>query len=292
MKLGLVIASQGRPDTLQQVLMNLVSQPRIPDDIVISVVAPTDIPEISPSITNVRKIFGSAGLTSQRNRGMSGLIDTADVIVFIDDDFIVGDDYFLNVERIFEQDGSIVGVTGEVIADGANSPGLTFDEGLQFAKQYRKREQPATVMRDIGGTYGCNMAFRTASIGSVRFDERLPLYGWQEDLDFCGALRGAGRIVRTNIIWGVHLGTKRGKGSEVRLGYSQIVNPIYIASKGNMSIGYAFRLVAKNLLANLVKSIRPESYVDRRGRLRGNLIGMLHLMTGRLTPEYILKMKI
>ena len=63
------------------------------------VVAPTDIPEISPSITNVRKIFGSAGLTSQRNRGMSGLIDTADVIVFIDDDFIVGDDYFLNVEK-------------------------------------------------------------------------------------------------------------------------------------------------------------------------------------------------
>jgi hypothetical protein len=291
MKLGLVIASHGRPDTLQQVLMNLVSQPRIPDDIVISVVAPADIPEISPPLANVRKVFGSAGLTCQRNRAMSGLINTTDVIVFIDDDFIVGDDYFRNVERIFEQDGSIVGVTGEVIADGANSPGLTFDEGLQLAKQYREREKPATVMRDIGGTYGCNMAFRNASIGSVQFDERLPLYGWQEDLDFCGALRGVGRIVRTNIIWGVHLGTKRGKGSEVRLGYSQIVNPAYIVRKGNMSFGYASRLAAKNFLANLVKSIRPESYIDRRGRLWGNLIGMFHLMTGRLTPEYILKMK-
>ena len=53
-------------------------------------------------------------------------------------------------------------------------------------------------MREIRGTYGCNMAFRTAGIGSVRFDERLPLYGWQEDLDFCGALRGSGRIVKTN----------------------------------------------------------------------------------------------
>ena len=57
----------------------------------------------------------------------------------------------------------------------------------------------------------------------------------------------AGRIVRTNLVWGVHLGTKRGKGSEVRLGYSQIVNPAYIVSKGNMSFAYAFRLAATKL---------------------------------------------
>ena len=77
----------------------------------------------------------------------------------------------------------------------------------------------------------------------------------------------------------------------MRLGYSQIINPVYIVLKGNMSFAYAFRLAARNVLANLVKSIRPESYVDRRGRLRGNLIGMLHLVTGRLTPEYILELK-
>ena len=134
------------------------------------------------------------------------------------------------------------------------------------------------------------IACRTTSLGALSFDERLPLYGWQEDLDFCGALRRRGRIVKTNLVWGVHLGAKRGKGSEVRLGYSQIVNPAYIVCKGNMSVAYAFQLAARNFLANLVKSIRPESYVDRRGRLRGNLIGMFHLMTGRLTPEYILKL--
>ena len=81
----------------------------------------------------------------------------------------------------------------------------------------------------------------------MRFDERLPLYGWQEDLDFCGALRGSGRIVKTNLVWGVHLGTKRGKGSEVRLGYSQIINPAYIARKGNISFAYAFKLALRKL---------------------------------------------
>jgi GT2 family glycosyltransferase len=289
MQLGLVIASHRRPEILQKVLMNLLSQHRIPDHIVISAVEPADISDLGHTMENVQAIFGTAGLTCQRNRGMARLIHTTDVIIFIDDDFIVGDDYFLNIERIFEQDDSIVSVTGVVIADGASSPGFTFEEGLRFLEQYSHRTA-APAMQDIRGAYGCNMAFRTARIGSQRFDERLALYGWQEDLDFCGALRGSGRIVKTNLIWGVHLGTKRGKGSEVRLGYSQIVNPAYIAHKGNMSVAYAFRLAAKNLLANVVKSIHPENYVDRRGRLRGNLIGMVHLMTGRLTPEYILKL--
>ena len=93
-----------------------------------------------------------------------------------------------NMETIFERDDSIVGVNGEIIADGAHSPGFTFEEGLRFTEHYKQRKTPAPVMREIRGTYGCNMAFRTSSIGSLRFDERLPLYGWQEDLDFCGAL--------------------------------------------------------------------------------------------------------
>jgi glycosyltransferase involved in cell wall biosynthesis len=125
MKIALVIATHRRPDVLQPVLTNLLSCQRIPDHIIISAVDPADIPKIDLEAANVRSVFGSAGLTRQRNRGMSCVIDTADFIAFIDDDFIVGDDYFLNMESIFARDVSIVGVTGEVIADGATSLGLT-----------------------------------------------------------------------------------------------------------------------------------------------------------------------
>jgi hypothetical protein len=291
MKLALVIATHRRSDVLQKVLMNLMSHHRLPDEIVISAVVPADIPEIDYNATNVHCVLGSAGLTCQRNRGMSRVIDTADLISFIDDDFMVGHDYFANVASIFAREPSIAGVTGEVIADGATSAGLTFEQGLELVHQYSKRAGPPFVTREIKRAYGCNMTFRTSCIGSQRFDERLPFYGWQEDVDFSGALRSRGRIVKTNLVWGVHLGTKRGKGSEVRLGYSQIINPAYIAGKGNMSAGYAFQLIARNVTANLVKSVQPESYVDRRGRLRGNLIGICHLMSGRLTPEYVLEMK-
>jgi hypothetical protein len=266
-----------------------MARQRIPDQIIISAVEPDDVPELGHS--NARCVFGSAGLTAQRNRGMSYALDSADLISFIDDDFVVSDNYFLDVERIFARDASIIGVTGEVIADGAICPGFTFAQGLELVERYSKRARIPSVTREITRAYGCNMTFRTSCIGSLRFDERLPFYGWQEDVDFSGALRGKGRIVKTNVVWGVHLGAKSGKGSELRLGYSQIINPAYIVSKGNMSAAYAFQLVARNVLANLVKSVRPESYVDRRGRLRGNLIGMAHLMTGRLTPEYVLKME-
>ena len=60
------------------------------------------------------------------------------MIIFIDDDFIVGDDYFANMESIFEQDDSIVGLSGNVVADGANSSGFTFEQGLRLAEQYVK----------------------------------------------------------------------------------------------------------------------------------------------------------
>ena len=99
----------------------------------------------------------------------------------------------MTLRGIFENfDNKIICVNGEVIADGANSPGLSFEEGMLLLAQYEHRPKPKPFFRTIKGAYGCNMAFRTSSICGIRFDERLPLYGWQEDLDFCGALRGRG----------------------------------------------------------------------------------------------------
>jgi GT2 family glycosyltransferase len=290
MRVGLVIATYRRPDILKETLSHLCSQPRLPDHIIISAVDATDVPNLGPDRERIQVIFGSAGSTSQRNRGLARLIEYTDVVLFIDDDFIVGKDYFLNVEKIFTDDALIVGATGTVIADGAQSGGLAFEEGLRLVGKFEPRRD-APAIWDVPGTYGCNMAFRTANIGTLRFDERLPLYGWQEDMDFSGALRRAGRIIKTNLFWGVHLGTKRGKNSEVRLGYSQIVNPAYICTKGNISFAFAMCLAGKNVIANIVKSIHPEHYIDRRSRLRGNVIGLFHLITGRLTPEHILNMK-
>jgi hypothetical protein len=68
-----------------------------------------------------------------------------------------------------------------------------------------------------------------------------------------------------------------------------VVNPIYLIRKGSLPASFALGLLARNLAANVVRSLRPEPWVDRRGRLRGNLLGIVHVMSGRVAPEHALK---
>ncbi len=47
--------------------------------------------------------------------------------------------------------------------------------------------------------------------------------------------------------------------------------------------------MARNVIANLIRSLWPEAHVDRWGRLKGNFLAASHAMLGRIEPEYILK---
>jgi hypothetical protein len=86
---------------------------------------------------------------------------------------------------------------------------------------------------------------------------------------------------------GVHLGVKSGRTSGLRFGYSQIANPIYLMRKGTMSLSFGGKSILKNLAANLFRSVRPEAYVDRVGRLKGNLFALGDLVRGKLHPGRI-----
>jgi hypothetical protein len=129
------------------------------------------------------------------------------------------------------------------------------------------------------------MAFRRTAIANLRFDERLVLYGWQEDTDFGARVAARGRCVRSDAVWGVHLGTKGGRSSGRRLGYSQIVNPRYLVAKGTLPAQKAIELAGRNFISNALRAFHSEPYVDRRGRLHGNLIGLWDVATGRWQPE-------
>ena len=43
----------------------------------------------------------------------------------------------------------------------------------------------------------------------------------------------------------------------------------------------------RNVSANLVKVWKPEPWVDRKGRLKGNALACLDLLTGRLAPANV-----
>jgi hypothetical protein len=129
-----------------------------------------------------------------------------------------------------------------------------------------------------------------AATDAVRFDENLPLYGWLEDVDFSRRLAHHGAVVRAGALRGVHLGVKRGRQSGLRLGYSQIANPLYLIAKRSMRGDRALALMLRNLAMNLARSLSPEPYVDRRGRLAGNVAALRDLLGLRLHPENVLKL--
>ena len=276
------IATSGRPAILRETLLQLRRQTRTPDEIVICATRPSDCTQAEQP----RVLLSEPGLPRQRNAIIDGAA-TADIILFLDDDFLPHDDYVAAIERHMQADPQMVVATGKVIADGIGGPGLPVEEARRLLGSARPDDSTETVFSG----YGCNMAVRLAPIRArhLRFDERLPLYGWQEDVDFSRRLAQSGRIVRINAAQGVHLGVKLGRGSGVRLGYSQVANPLYLWTKRS---GYPLRRavehVGRNVAINLARSLRPETYVDRRGRLRGNMLAFCDLVSGRLAPERIL----
>jgi GT2 family glycosyltransferase len=150
---------------------------------------------------------------------------------------------------------------------------------------------PQSTIAPTFNGYGCNMALRLDVVRAhaLRFDERLPLYAWYEDIDLCRRLAShGGEIVEVAAASGVHLGVKHGRTSGKRLGYSQVVNPLYLWRKGSYPLDRALRSIGRHLLINGVRSLRPEPWVDRRGRLVGNSLALLDIMRGRAVPERIL----
>jgi GT2 family glycosyltransferase len=186
-------------------------------------------------------------------------------------------------------------VTGKVIADGINGPGLSVPDAMVLltvdSQEHQARPAAAEAKEEFSG-YGCNMAVRMSAIrrGNLLFDEALPLYSWQEDVDLSRRLAVFGTVVKLNSARGVHLGVKSGRGSGVKLGYSQVANPLYLVSKRRgYPFGRAIGHIGKNVAKNLLRSVWPEPYVDRRGRLRGNVCAVWDLCHGRMSPQRILE---
>lgn len=281
-RVSVIIASRHRAEEVEQLLNALAQQSKLPTKIVLSVSEATDLPPNLPSEITV--VTGPPGLPAQRNRGLDLIQDKCEIIIFYDDDFLPSRSSIEEIAEFFSSHPDVVGATGQVLADGINGPGLSYPEALNILAAYEAKARPPLVIEDFLCAYGCNMAFRCAGIGTKRFDEKLPRYAWQEDMDFAGQIATAGKVLRTNAFAGVHRGIKKGRGQGLDLGFSQIVNPVYLVRKGTMTRRKALTLMSRNIVANHVKVFRPEPYVDRWGRLRGNWVGLLHLLHGKADP--------
>lgn len=287
LRVAVIIASTGRPECVANVLTDLRRQTVAPSRIILSVTSARDLPP-PHTRTGAEVVLARRGLPAQRNAGLDHLGDDADVVVFFDDDFVPSRHALAGIAMLFAEHRAIVGATGVVLADGIKTPGIPYVRAETIVAAHdRKGARLSTLLHDVPDLYGCNMAYRLSALDGLRFDERLKLYGWQEDVDFAVQVSRRGRTVKTDAFVGVHLGTKGGRTSGVRLGYSQVHNPLYLWRKGTMPRAKALRLMVRNVASNHARSLWPEPWVDRIGRVRGNWLGLADVLRGRLTPERI-----
>ena len=106
----------------------------------------------------------------------------------------------------------------------ASSPPTTPPPGSTRPRAPRSRASAAATWRSA-----------PAPSATLRFDEGLPLYGWQEDIDFAARVaRQGGALARTDAFAGVHCGVKTARSRGLPIGYSQVANPLYLVRKGTM----------------------------------------------------------
>lgn len=288
MQVTVGIASTGRAGVLWQTLAYMSALKDLPDKVVVSIATAEDFDDPSPDELpfELQVMISPKGSCAQRNAILQQAAE-GEVVLFLDDDFLIADGYVSGLRRILEDDPSIVIATGQVLADGARGPGLSFEEAVAVLQDTPAPQEES--VRQVRSGYGCNMALRVNS-PPLLFDENLPLYGWLEDLDLSQRAARRGRVVKADGLLGVHLGTKGGRTPGVRLGYSQIANPVYMRGKGTLGRRHALRLMSRNILANLLGAIRPPPYLDRRGRLRGNLIAIRDVLRRRSDPARIMEL--
>jgi hypothetical protein len=285
LRVAAAIATKGRPAATGWVVRLLARQTVRPDQVILSGSCGADIGPYDAEGLRVDELIGTAGSSVQRNRAIDALAPDIDIVIFLDDDFAPERHWIEQCAQVFTADPTLAGLSGRTLRDGATGQSLTWDEALALVDGAEDATPQRPPLDPCTSLYGCNMACRVQSIGELRFDERLVLYGWLEDKDFSRRLARRGRLMFCNYLIGVHLGMRGGRVSGRRFGYSQVVNAIYLHRKGVLTRREALSNVVRAVGVNCVKSVRPEAHLDRRGRLIGNVIGIAEMCVGSVKPE-------
>lgn len=285
MRIDIVIATTGRPAILKEVVARLGLQSRPADGVIVVGACAEDVSGLEGTLPNLELIITEKGLCRQRNAALKALAGHSDIVVFFDDDFIPAHDFLSALERLMQENPHVVGLTGCPIADGAHSSPISMEHAVTMLDIKGERPKPET--KTCSSLYGCNMAFRLSAADGLWFDENLPLYGWQEDVDFTHQLSWRGTLLKTSELTGVHLGARSGKTSGKKLGYSQVANIVYLWRKGTMQPWIGGQQLFRNIVSNIVRSLWEEPDIDRRGRLAGNFLAFGDLLKGSIDPRRI-----
>jgi GT2 family glycosyltransferase len=282
-----VISSTGRPQILHDTLLSVQKLEPAPSEIVVSVAAVSDILNVSAKLPRVRCALSPLrGLAAQRNLALRALDVIPDIVVFLDDDVELSPCHLRAYIDCFESDASVV------IASGNNLMSGIRDIDRREARLAMSCEAPVVTglgdyYADCRALHGCSMAMRGTLVNQVWFDENLPLWSYLGGYDLALIGRLFGRCVKVPSAHYVHLQPSTSWMSPHLRGYSEVVNPFYIARKHRLGIPPRMLMECLQRTVQSIGLSRKEGI----GRFVGNVRGWKDVIQRRSDPRKILLMQ-
>lgn len=198
MKVSAVISTKDRLPQLKRCLDSLEKQTRIPDElIIIDADSDTRVKELIEArktlIPRVAYHPFPSSLTQARNHGVKH--SSGEIVVFLDDDLILEENFIQELVRPIEQHPHIAGVTGRITNETPPSSGIKrllqifFQLPYEHNGFFRLSGAPTTTAaceKDCRVEFvpGGLTAWRKKIFETFQFDESLPGLGINEDVDF------------------------------------------------------------------------------------------------------------
>jgi hypothetical protein len=133
-RIAIVIASTGRPVELGRWVDHVRRQTVQPASLVYAVANAADLP--SGNVENVKVLICDVGSCHQRNVGLSSVIESSDIVAFFDDDYVPSSYCVEGIDAFFRDHPDVVAANGMLLADGVNSPGISYDDAKELVARH------------------------------------------------------------------------------------------------------------------------------------------------------------
>lgn len=290
-RIAFVVATKDRPEELRRLWRSLLTQTRLPDEVVVVDASAAPSPLAGPAAATpvLRRVTATvASATRQRNLGIDAVGPDIDLIGFLDDDAVLEENAVEEMLRFFDEFGpELGGAAFNMINHPAmDLPELKRTPLVESLGLYARRVgavTPSGFQTMIGAVEATAWTDWLPSGASVwrreifrahRFDEWYSGYSYLEDLDFSYRV---GLVYRLAVVAAAryrHLPAEGGRGSGYLFGLREVLNRVHFVRKyPDLSPAKCRAALCVRLMMNVAWAAKELKRVHLE-RAWGNAVGL------------------